>query len=105
MTYGAYGDVGDYNSGVCGVGEMWGYAMGNVLANEKYNKDMKSKVVFWFNWRILSDIMTQGVLSKRQIFDCLTNEVRSHDKLKSKMKLLYPTEANRIEEIFGTYGF
>lgn len=105
MTYGAYGDVGDYNSGVCGVGEMWGYTMGNVLANEKYNKDMKSKVVFWFNWRILSDIMTQGVLSKRQIFDCLTNEVRSHDELKSKMKLLYPIEANRIEEIFGTYGF
>lgn len=31
-----YGDASCNNSGICGVGEMWGYAMGYIRTYEKY---------------------------------------------------------------------
>lgn len=105
MTYGPYGDISKNNSGICGVGEMWGYAMGNLLSNEKYANGLCDQNTMWFKWRILFNLMDMHVLSKKDIFDCLTTDVDSHATLKSKLKSCYPQNANAIEAAFNNYLF
>lgn len=45
------------------------------------------------------------ILSKKQIYDCLTCDVRSHGELKDRLIGNYPSKSVEINSIFAQYGF
>lgn len=110
VTYGKkydhpYGDASCRNSGYCGIGEMWGYAMGNWLTYKKYGKNPDSQRNIWFQPRIIYDLCSGGILTRKQIFDCLTADVTSHANLKKKMIDRNPSKKAYIDAKFKEYGF
>lgn len=110
ITYGKkydhpYGDASCNNSGFCGVGEMWGYAMGYIRTYEKYQQKPKNGQSKWFQPNLLYDLMTEKILTKKQIFDCLSSDVTSHALLKQKMISRYPSKKDSIIAKFSRYGF
>lgn len=114
ITYGAYGQESYYNAGVCGVGEMWGYAMGWLQYHEQYMKDIvrgsemdypRDESLHWFKPHILWDLYRDRIVNKQQIFSCLTSDVRSVMSLRSKMIARYPAKTDRIKEAFFDYGY
>ena len=110
ITYGKkydhpYGDASCNNSGFCGVGEMWGYAMGYIRTYEKYQQKPKNGQSKWFQPNLLYDLMTEKILTKKPIFDCLSSDVTSHALLKQKMISRYPSKKDSIIAKFSRYGF
>lgn len=116
ITYGSYGDGTGNNSGVCGVGEMWGYAMGYIEEYEKYKGGVYGNIPhpvnndgvvfdYWFTPDIIWGIYRDGILNKKQISDCMTSNVRSHEQLKQRMIDTYPTKKDKINYIFNKYGY
>jgi hypothetical protein len=109
ITYGAYGDGTKNNFGICAVGEMWGYAMGYIEQYEKYNGKIPSNMIYpgdkdvWFKPQILWDIYRDTVLTKREIFDCMTSDVKSVEQLKQKMISKHSKKADLIINKFKKY--
>jgi hypothetical protein len=119
-----YGDgTGDY-AGNCEVGEMWAYAMGDVNMSEKYNPDRLDDFYvnssywngslgdspYYFSHQGANDwlkpdpiwaLITRGVLTKKQIFDCLTSDVDTREKLIEKLCSRYPDKEQLIEIAFN----
>ncbi|MDD5891124.1 MAG: hypothetical protein PUC72_01145 [Bacteroidales bacterium] len=101
ITYGCYGDGTGYNSDICGIGEMWAYAMGEIQAQEfKYgvvSSPFNHNIVDnWIHPKIIWDIYTTGLLSKKEIFDCLSPDVDTYDRLINKLTETYPDKKNDI---------
>lgn len=75
---------------LCGIGEMWGYMMGVVQEYECYSWQLGDKFLYlewndWFKPLVFLTLYQKHVLTKRQIFDCLTSDVYSFDDLVGKM--------------------
>ena len=106
MTYGAYGDGSGVNSQLCGIGEMWGNAMGYTQAFEKFGAsiDDLEEIDGWIYPMIFWEIFSANILTKKQIYDCLTIEVDTNDELVARMYSLYPDKAVQIEEILNHYS-
>ena len=112
-TYGlgesSYGDGSGHNAEVCGVGEMWGFAMGHIQECEKYDKQRFNKSYsdswynYWFKPDVVWDLFRNGILTKKQIFDCLTADVDTFSKLMAKMHELYPDVVGAIDATFNKY--
>ena len=104
MTYGCYGDGTGKNAELCGVGEMWGYFMGHRQEYEKYDTNGLTGSYLgnedWFKPQIFWTLCSDGILTKKQIYDCLTPEVTTYDTLVAKMYEKYPARADAIEAIF-----
>jgi hypothetical protein len=49
-------------------------------------------------------LITRGVLTKKEVFDCLTSDVDTREKLIEKMVTKYPTKASVIRMIFTFDG-
>jgi|GEM_PF-140476 len=119
ITYGSYGSPSSFNSGLCGVGEMWGYAIGNIQEFEKYgpdNQDIKNTTLvgakqpypggkWWFKPQILWDLYRDNILTKKQMYDCLTSEVRDHMALKDKMVSRHSKLKDDINMAFLRHDF
>ncbi len=112
ITYGRgeerYGDIDCKNSGICGVGEMWGFAMGFSRLYEKYDIPKTSYFPgykYWFKPQIIWDLNRENILTKREIFNCMTSDVQNHAQLKAKMKSTYKNKSSQIENIFNRHGF
>lgn len=106
MTYGAYGGNGSgKNAQLCAIGEMWGYFMGYAQAAEKYESHIKDfyAVDGWIYPRVFWDIFRCKILTKKQIYDCLTPDVATYNGLVSKLFTLYPNRATDIKAIFDAY--
>ena len=103
MTYGAYGDGTGRNAELCGVGEMWGYSMGARQAYEKYGTDPKVPFLnqVWICPEIFWNLMKSDILTKKQIFDCLTSDVKTYNSLVERMYANYPEKADFIEKAFN----
>lgn len=101
---GAYGDGTGRNAELCGVGEMWGYFMGFAQESEKFNKPTawpeQGLTKKWIKPGVFGDLYDNKVLTKRQIYDCLTADVRTYDALVSAMYNKYPLKADAIEKAF-----
>lgn len=101
-----YGDGSKDKAQLCGIGEMWGYYMGYAQAVEKYDhSDIDSLYLVndWICPKVLWELDSTQVLSKKQIYDCLTSEVDTYNELVSKMYTLYPDKAVDIEKVFARY--
>ena len=109
MTYGAYGgnDSGN-NAQLCAIGEMWGHSMGYTQAAEKFGTSSVpmgtlETVDTWIYPQVFWEILFVNILTKKQIYDCLTSDVDTYDKLLAKLYTLYPDKAADIESIFNDY--
>jgi len=111
VTYGAYGDGKGNNAELCGVGEMWGYAMGHIRECEKYETKKLDSLYsangwakHWFKPDVFWDLYRNNILTKKEIYDCLTSDVNKYSKLIEKMKTFYPDVAYIIDTTFNHYG-
>lgn len=84
---------------------MWGYAMGNWLTYKKYGKNPDSQRNIWFKPRIIYELCNNGILTRKQIFDCFASDITSHALLKKKMIDRNPSKKTYIEAKFKEYGF
>ena len=80
MTFAGYGNRECYNSGVCGVGEMWANAASRQFMGE-YKNDTIAHDSWWFNSRILTELFYEGELTTTQVYNCLNSDIRSHQQL------------------------
>ena len=111
ITYGAYGDETKNNAELCAIGEMWGYAMENIQGYEEFIPDrLNSNERYpgtdrrFFKPHVFWDLITDGHLTKKQVYDCLTSDVDTYAKLIAKMYQKYPTRADSIEAAFVRHG-
>ena len=112
MTYGAYGDGTGKNYQLCGIGEMWGYFMEYVLLREGVNNSMVGvgdkfpcdPIDKWIYPHVFWDIYKESLLTKKQIFDCLTSYVDTYDELAEALYSKNPSMSPRMEEIFINYN-
>ena len=100
VTYGAYGNGSGKNAGICAVGEMWGYAMGNYAYKEKYGKTTLHGSENWFKYRIIYDLIDENILTKKQIIDCMNSKIKSSGQLKQEMINKYPSKKTEIINTF-----
>lgn len=104
---GAYGDGKGSNAGVCGVGEMWGNYFSAVCMDRKFPN--RRGISFhlnetreWFNPGFMLDVKNTTNITTTEIFNCLTKEVDSFNKLISKLKT--KTEQDeKIDAAFANY--
>ena len=109
ISYGSfdnpYGSGTGTNAELCGIGEMWGYFMGIIQANESRGSNyLISAPTTWIKPQVFGDLYNNGVLSKKQIFDSLTSNVKTYDALVERMYDLYPLKADEIESAFMNNG-
>jgi hypothetical protein len=109
MTYASssspYGDGTGKNAELCGIGEMWGYFMGNILEFEKYLSTSfpNSFQDPWLCPQVLWDIYKNQLLSKKQIFECLKPEIDTYTELVQELYDNYPDKAIQIAAIINKY--
>jgi len=102
-----YGNRKDRNSGYVGVGEMWGYYFGDYICGKEYFKiegtPWKPRE-FWFMPDILKMAATAVPLSPKQVYNCLSSDIVSHELLKQKLIKQYGNKED-IVLCFKQYGF
>lgn len=103
-----YGDGNREDAQLCAVGEMWGYAMGEIQKREHYGEPLidDNEELFdeWFKPEVFYYLYANGTLTKREIFNCLLSNVTSYDALVARMYALYPDKADAIENCFQING-
>ena len=102
-----YGKRSHSNSGVVGIGEMWGNYFGHYLCDKyylSYYYDSWKPNEDWYKPGIMAKLQTDAGLTPAQIFDCLTADVRTYESLKNKLKSKYGKGAI-IDKCFAYYGF
>lgn len=101
-----YGDGTEDQAQLCGIGEMWGNYIGYAQSVNKYSISTLKKmgsVEGWIYPQVFWRLDSIGILSKKQIYDCLTSEVDTYNELVNKMYSLYPDKAIEIENVFERY--
>ena len=105
ITYGAYGDGDGKNAELCGIGEMWGYSIGDLQEKEKYGREYPPYIASgWIKRNVFYELLDKKILTKKQLYDCLTSDVRTYDTLLRKMYAKYPDKADLIEKAFHDEG-
>lgn len=100
-----YGDGTDTNYELCAVGEMYAFAVSELLLDEKY----KLKKTYysggpsqqWLKPQIFWNLVKKNILTYKEIFDCLQSSVRTYRDLLEVMYAMYPLKATFIRNIFG----
>lgn len=77
----------------------------NWLTYKKYGKNPDSQRNIWFKPRIIYELCNNGILTRKQIFDCFASDITSHALLKKKMIDRNPSKKTYIEAKFKEYGF
>lgn len=108
-----YGYRNTPNNGVCGVGEMWGYFSGHRVSylnyfNYVYPRGYDGNYPGendWFKPQILWDIVDAHLLTPKQIFACMTSDVKSIHQFRNKLFMTYPSLLFDIDDHFRRYGW
>lgn len=77
---------------------MWGFAMAAILTKEKYGIGYSGG--YWFRWTTLADLIDQGYVTKKSVYDCLNQDVRTLEQFKEKLIENNPSTAYHIETAF-----
>jgi hypothetical protein len=83
---------------------MWGYYIGGMLATQNLPGSWYEGEDYWFRPHILKRLVENAGLTPKQIFDCMTNDVNTHEKLKQKLISRYGKDT-QITSAFSHYGF
>lgn len=103
ISYGAYGDGTGINAGICEVGEMWGYSMGNNMELKKTGRLLwQTEVMDWIKPWIFRALNEKNILSFKEIYDCLNPDIESLDELIDEMHRRYPTKSAEIDEVLAS---
>ncbi len=80
---------------VCELGESWAFA------NEFYSSRVYYRG-YWFDNAISSNynLLEDKVLTRKQMYDCLTKEVKSIEDFKTALKNKYPSKSSSIDALF-----
>lgn len=78
--------------------------VGGLLATRQYAGTHFYKEHVWFKPWILRRLVDYAGLTQKQIFDCLTGDVRSHEQFKNRLILRYGNR-EKITAAFAFYGF
>ncbi|MBQ7254051.1 MAG: hypothetical protein IJS30_05195 [Bacteroidales bacterium] len=93
-----YGDgtSSSIGKGICELGESWAFA------NQYYSSRQTWKSSIWFTNSVASikQLLDTGVLTRKQIYDCLTVDVKSVSSLKAKLLERYTTKSKQINAAF-----
>ena len=99
-----YGDGTGDGAGICEIGEMWGYYMQNQMYADRYGGTLPTAgQTWWFKPQILRYLSERG-LTRGQIFNALTAEVTSREKLRDRLISLYPEQQAMIQQVFTRYA-
>ncbi len=103
---GGYGDGTGKNDGYIGVGEMWGNYFGNYVCCTNYFGSPVNWEPWedWYNPGILMRLDDDYNFQEDQIFNCLTSDIKNHEKLKTKLIDNYGN-TTQVNEAFAHYGF
>lgn len=91
-------------AGICGVSESWAYAMGY---HSIHPYTMSTSYTHWFDncCNVLKNLITghSPSLTPSQVFECLSPDVDSVEKMHIKLKNRYPQKAYTIDYLFNYY--
>ena len=109
MSHGfGYGDEGgDKDSGVCEVGESWAYAVERINYKDKFGGTYLSGYGQWFYGSIetLYYLMSNNFISRKELFDNITSDVKTMDDLYNKLISVSDTTMQKtIEYVFTLNG-
>ena len=81
---------------ICELGESWAYA------NQYYSAKYSWSSSLWFSKSVVSikKILDTKVLTRKQLYDCLTKDVKSIDDFKNKLIEKYPSKSSSINAAF-----
>ena len=81
---------------ICELGESWAYA------NEYYSAGYSGVPGHWFHQNIsaIKTLLNNGTLTRKQLYDCLTKDVKSIDDFKKKLVEKYPSKSSMINAAF-----
>lgn len=82
--------------------------MGAHLSDSRYGlKDRRRTSIYsaWFKPVIIYLLISEGTLTPKEVYYCLIPSVNTHEKLKDKLMLTYPSKASTIKKTFEDYGF
>ena len=94
---------------------MWGYYIGGMLTLRNYGGNRFEGDRYWFRPDILrqhtleranysSHPTLNAPLTEKQIFDCLTSDIRSHEQLNKRLTSRNGRQ-DEINVIFQSFGF
>ena len=102
-----YGKGTEIYAGYTGVGEMWGNYFGNGICIRDYFGSFSGYFDYeedWYKPGILMRLDDNDGFTPSEIYSCLTLDVNSHMKLKSKLKEKFTKDA-QVDSRFGKYSF
>ena len=105
FKYGDYG--GDKDSGICEVGEAWAYAVERINYKNRFGKTYLSGESQWFSGSIetLYYLISKKFISRSGVFNHLTSDVNTMDKLYNKLiSVSDSTMQKSIESVFTMHG-
>lgn len=102
ITYGAYGDGHGKNSGVCGIGEMWGNYFGYVCSKAEFGYSYFNKGEDWYNPGFLLDVDNISDITTPEIFSCLNSSTNTFTKLISQLKTKTVND-EQVDNAFANY--
>ena len=80
---------------ICELGESWAYA-------NEYITSGSYRYGYWFDSTISSNysMLNTKVLTRKQMYDCLTKDVKSIDDFKTALKKKYPSKSSSIDALY-----
>lgn len=103
-TDGIYGDGTAETKGkdICELGESWANAFERYSSYLKFGFDNSSGWDQWFDHNIdcIYSLMSNNILSPKEIYSCLTKDVKSVEDLKQKLLEKYEDRTERIKAYF-----
>lgn len=104
LTYAGYGsdDSGTY-SGICALGEIWAYSMGNILEKEYKNTDKINYkgYSYWFQPEGITLLLNNKTLTKLELFKAIIKTIpESRENLRKKLCEFYPDKTKEINKAF-----
>ena len=114
ITYGnsnnPYGDGHGKNSGVCGIGEMWGNYFSALLIRDEFgyttpfNSDWGwfEEEEDWYNPGFLKDVNNISDITTSEIFSCLNSSTDTFTKLISQLKTKTVND-EQVDSAFANY--
>lgn len=96
-----YGSPNTKHSGICAIGEMWGYSMGNIQQKEKYGYSFSPRDDYWFKPVVIEKLISQGVLTKAQVLSAMKDDVTDTLQFMEKLLQLNPDAIKIINQIFS----
>lgn len=87
-TYGEDSTTSQF-SGIVGVGETWGYAMGNYMLNQKYHAGWYP-ASYWFKPNSTFTQLNNGTITPLQFLSCMDGNVKNLQSLNASLSSKYP---------------